>query len=328
MYNLRWAAIGLNINGEMEGSDAMVVWKSGSSLIVSDRHQPTVGVSNADSSQDLTLVQSESQIFPNGTFVVVFTRPLNTGDSNDRPITSETAQSWLFAYSNSGAPGASSSASIGKHSYTDAKNIAFLQDSGTIQGEGKEDSAKLDAFTQVHGSLMFVAWNVLIPAAIYIARFEKNSLGHWWFILHSNLMRLAAVFMIIAFGFIVAALDEHFDNAHAILGLITLLLTILIQMPLGFFIDRWFVRGRTEVPWHDKVHWWLGRAVFLLSYVLIPLGLWSYGASDAIKIAWFVYAFVVILVVFIVGQIIHRNDTPHDIVLKQQEEKSEVQETA
>ena len=42
----------------------------------------------------------------------------------------------------------------------------------------------------VHGTLMTVAWLILIPIGIYIAAFHKN-LGHLWYRLHLGIQSIA-----------------------------------------------------------------------------------------------------------------------------------------
>ena len=63
---------------------------------------------------------------------------------------------------------------------------------------------------------MFVSWNILVPAAIFVAMFEKATLGHTWFRLHVGLMSLACLMMVIAFVLIVYVRGEGFDGLHAV----------------------------------------------------------------------------------------------------------------
>lgn len=51
-------------------------------------------------------------------------------------------------------------------------------------------------------------------------------------------------------------------GAHVIIGIIIVILTIL-QVIGGILIDKWFDPNRTEVPFSDKLHWWLGRILLL-----------------------------------------------------------------
>ncbi len=70
-------------------------------------------------------------------------------------------------------------------------NIKFLIIFVFFSLSGKVDSA-MD-LSAVHGWLMGFAWLVLLPAAAFIARFMKGTLGKWWFHLHRALTLLAVV---------------------------------------------------------------------------------------------------------------------------------------
>lgn len=47
----------------------------------------------------------------------------------------------------------------------------------------------------------------------------------------------------------------------------------LAQCILGFVIDHLWDPARQRAPWHDKLHWWLGRIMIFLSIVVMFLGL-------------------------------------------------------
>ncbi|KAJ1565139.1 hypothetical protein HK405_013066, partial [Cladochytrium tenue] len=112
-----------------------------------------------------------------------------------------------------------------------------------------------DVGVLVHGSLMFVAWGVCPPAAIFIARYLKPQLRHNWYRLH---MGLATGGTLLLTG----------------LGLLFVELTLGPgDVVLGVLANWLFSPSRTGVPWWDQLHWWLGRGVVLLALAQIHLGL-------------------------------------------------------
>ena len=47
---------------------------------------------------------------------------------------------------------------------------------------------------------------------------------------------------------------------------------IIAQSILGVVIDRLFSPNRKSIPWYDKAHWYLGRGLFLFSFITIIFG--------------------------------------------------------
>ena len=52
-----------------------------------------------------------------------------------------------------------------------------------------------------------------------------------------------------------------------------MLIGVFLQSLHGIIIDRLWNPKRTTVPWYDKLHWYMGRGLFLVGLVNIPLGL-------------------------------------------------------
>ena len=87
-------------------------------------------------------------------------------------------------------------------------------------------------------------------------------------------------------------------------------------------IDKLWSPGRNTVPWHDKLHWWVGRIAFGLSFVAIPTGLNASGiVSSTVMAIWYVWAIGVVLVLGfgVVGVYRwrkNRNKDPHGTIVK------------
>jgi hypothetical protein len=132
----------------------------------------------------------------------------------------------------------------------------------------------------VHGYLLLFAW-VLCPfVGIFIARFMKAKLGHWWYRLHLMVMIFGAGLFSIAGALLVYLYKDgpHFSteySLHPLLGLIVTILMIL-QFVLGFVSDYLFDEDRTSIPWWDVLHWWFGRLLTIFAIATIVLGIRYY----------------------------------------------------
>ncbi len=70
-----------------------------------------------------------------------------------------------------------------------------------------------------------------------------------------------------------------------------------IQAGLGVVSHFTFDKKRLAPPkFPDITHWWVGRTVFLLGVIVIPLGLHSLGARG---MAWNGYWMWIVLVLFV-----------------------------
>jgi hypothetical protein len=304
-----------------------MVWaNSDGSITLSDRR----GVGHSaivDSSQDLTLLPGSGYDSSSGKLLVNFQRLKDTGDSSDRVIKNE-PQNWIYAWSPVNPGNADPAAFLNRHqayAAPSARNVLLeptpttvttlptsSPTSGTDDGALGEDNEiveisteQLLVYTRAHGTLMFLAWHVLIPAAIFVAMFEKESLGVWWFRIHIILTLFAGIFMLIALALMLSISGPAFDNTHTVLGIITMVLAIGIQMPLGIYIDKKWNPNRTRVPWHDRLHQWLGRIAFVLTFAVIHLGFLEYeeeftGSIGLVLPLWYAWSIgVVFLGVFV-----------------------------
>ncbi|KAI9218776.1 hypothetical protein BC828DRAFT_407290, partial [Blastocladiella britannica] len=108
---------------------------------------------------------------------------------------------------------------------------------------------------------------------IFTARFLKTRIPQQWFSIHRALF-LGVLVLTIA-GFVTAFLyvdgGAHFDSLHAIIGLAMLSATVL-QVVLGFVIDKMFDPTRNTAPIRDKAHWALGYFLLVAGPINVILG--------------------------------------------------------
>jgi magnesium-transporting ATPase (P-type) len=148
---------------------------------------------------------------------------------------------------------------------------------------------------EIHGSFMYVAWGVAPFFGIFVARYMK-SLGHKWYILHLWIF-LGVTGLGTLIGFLLIVLYKSPSQPrelHDFLG-IFIFVFMMIQILLGFFINYMWKPSRTSVPIHDKIHWWMGRGVFVAGLINIALGLLSYAKRWPVSTS--VYVCYILLVI-------------------------------
>jgi uncharacterized membrane protein YhaH (DUF805 family) len=100
---------------------------------------------------------------------------------------------------------------------------------------------------------------------------------------------------------VAVTVNDHFENAHQVIGLIIFIFAVL-QTILGVVINHLFDANRSTLPWHDQLHWWLGRLVMLLAVINIFLGIELYGENESVLMGLFGAFIVIVIGVFAVGQ--------------------------
>jgi hypothetical protein len=145
----------------------------------------------------------------------------------------------------------------------------------------------------IHAVAMFAAWGVFPYVAIYIARYLKDAWGHRWFQAHMGIMfygvGILTIIGLVSIEIQVADGSQRFiSSTHGILGTVVALVGFPLQVILGFVSDKLWSPDRVAIPVWDKVHWWLGRALVLLSAVTFYFGLSLYGADTWVYIAVYV----------------------------------------
>lgn len=162
-----------------------------------------------------------------GGWTAIFSRPLNTSNAYQgaMPISTKDDVPLIAAWGDGTqmSKHAESASSSGYVSITRG-TFSSIKDVGDLY--------------IAHGVVMTLAWAILVPSGIFVARYFKNSKVLNWRSSHSTLQMGAFVLFVSAFFVAVAANQAsgvHFVSAHAILGLITILLGML-QPILGLCV--------------------------------------------------------------------------------------------
>ncbi|CAJ0839914.1 15019_t:CDS:2 [Entrophospora sp. SA101] len=157
---------------------------------------------------DLILDQDNSGIIGNN-FVVNFKR-LRSVQSN----TIRHKQPFVWAISYTNPKSSAFNATIEKHDWTGLTTLRLTQ-SGQTDGV----LTTYDRYIIAHSTLMFIAWFVITPGSIFVARFGRNILPSSWFKIHWIAQLFVATPLVII-GFILpivaVAGNVVFDETHQV----------------------------------------------------------------------------------------------------------------
>jgi hypothetical protein len=155
---------------------------------------------------------------------------------------------------------------------------------------------------QWHGSLMTFGFSICMTIGMFVARHLKSH--KWWFSVHILLQVLGTVAALTAFGLVLwLKIDNNypqFASTHSRFGLATLIVVVLNVFKGWLAHVKWNPKRTSPPVFPDQIHWWLGRAIFVLSTVTVILGQLTYEVglpvilvySIAIGTAVFFYFYI------------------------------------
>lgn len=280
--------LGLGIGEGMTNGYLMVAWPNDDGSITLSQREGEDGFQPklTDQQDDLTLLSSSNI---DNKLIVEFTRPLNVKGNKGRTV--EIEQTFGYAFSTLNPGDRNKDAFLPSHDYN-----------GNVRLNLKEGGSELaltryDKLIIAHASLMFAAWLVIIPCAIFIARFGRNILPTKWFKLHVGIQVSLSTPVILAgssLSFVAAGSQLKFDDPHQIVGFV-LFLGFFVQLAIGAIHHHLYDKDRNHTPWWTKLHWWFGRALVVLAAFQIPLGLKLYGAKMSYFYIYYVYFFILLI---------------------------------
>ncbi|KAF0421490.1 CBD9-like protein [Gigaspora margarita] len=236
---------------------------------------------------DLQLVPNKTSGLINNRLVVYFRRLQTVRDS-----TINETQNFAWAYSTNRPSGKDPTSTITKHIYKD--NIVLdLANTGLENSSGSSNT--YNKLIISHAIIMFLAWMVFLPGAVFVARFARTL--SFWVQLHMSIQIFIVVPLVIAGSVIVyvAVGGYQTSDPHKILGLI-LFICLFVQIFIGLFHHKTYDAYREHTPWWTHLHRWLGRAIVTLAIFQVPLGLSLYGAQMSIFYIYYVYVSIVIII--------------------------------
>ncbi|KAJ4383901.1 hypothetical protein N0V86_000744 [Didymella sp. IMI 355093] len=153
-----------------------------------------------------------------------------------------------------------------------------------------------------HGIIAAITFLFVVPGAIFMARFYHRNPRlalrvHIWL----QIMTLLLATAIIVLGFQAVGLERSLTNPHHGIGVA--LYTLVVVQVLGGSIIHRLEKGkeRFKVPLKLILHQWIGRVVLLLGIAQIPLGLTLYGSPKVLFILFAVWAFLLLVVYFVLS---------------------------
>ena len=162
-----------------------------------------------------------------------------------------------------------------RHGPNDRGSVSVEWQSGTSSSSLSDSDLE-----RAHGVFMLLAWMVLIPMGIIVARFFKDEEGAW-FSKHKILMGIGIGFTLLGFILIIVAVShshaDHMSTSHAQMGLVITILAVLHPIFAMF-------RNKKRELWEAQ-HKWTARLLYLLAFINCFLGS-SLLASKGSKLAF------------------------------------------
>ncbi|PVH84778.1 hypothetical protein DL98DRAFT_651511 [Cadophora sp. DSE1049] len=153
---------------------------------------------------------------------------------------------------------------------------------------------------RAHGIIAVIAFLVLLPTAILMAQFYSRN-PFWALRMHIYLQILVVGLSTVVFiiGFNTVGLNRSLTNPHHGIG-VAIYTLILVQAIGGWWIHkREKKRIPVKLPVKLVLHQWLGRAIALLGFAQVPLGLTLYGSPRWMFILYAVWMFFLLVLFFI-----------------------------
>jgi len=277
--NVGWAGVG--VGKYMTTSYLIVAWPNSSgNVTVSQRRADGYYEPIPSPNQSDLILDAEASGIQNGKFVAVIRRAVTVADST---IQMNEKQWFVYALGPS-RPSDEYNATLEQHRADQTGVTELIIDNG--------DQDVTDKYLAIHAAFMLVAWAVATPLAIFIVRFGRKALPNTWFRLHWGIqVFVTTTCVIVGFVFAVMAMGGlRHDRAHHKLGY-AIIVGFIAQLGLGVFHHVKFDKRREYVPLWTKIHWWVGRLLFIFVLLQIELGL---RLSAEVTMGWYIAYYVYI----------------------------------
>lgn len=173
------------------------------------------------------------------------------------------------------------------------------EDLGLPTGEQSEmlDNLPFDVWMTIHGSLMLLAWGLLAPSGVYVARYLRY---RQWFPIHRGLMLMTVLSSALGSTIGFLACESHFNKPHKILAPIINSLMIL-QMIGGMIAHAKRDPSRTSRPVLNQMHRITGGITMILGWTNICLGVYD-NPSWPLPLKWSIVGVYFGLIAVIFGR--------------------------
>lgn len=184
-------------------------------------------------------------------------------------------------------------------------NFATMQYNG--MGNRFRDLPQYHTLIMGHGVIAAITFLVLVPAAIFIARYFHVE-GRLAYKLHVYI-QILVVFLatvVLVLGWFAVGPERSLSNPHHGIG-VAIYVCVLVQFLYGWWwsrIERKRSRPHPTIPLKVHIHRLFGRAIAILAFVQVALGLTLYGSPKALFV---VYALWGALLLFLYLALEYRN---------------------
>ncbi|ORY40144.1 hypothetical protein BCR33DRAFT_370892 [Rhizoclosmatium globosum] len=261
MYSTVKGWISIGTGSFMDGSTMFVAWKDGSDVLITQRigkghDQPPLAPKPI-----FTKVATPASVTIPAAFSGLIASFQIPASSN--LVSASGPTNFIFATSNDPVAKPSDVNSMyPQHSVSGAFTLDVSK--GGVGTTAEKSGVDL---ILLHGIAMFIAWAVVPPVAIFIARYLKKALGHKWYLSHVGLF-LFGTGGLIVMGLVTVEVNlapgvTRFigSSVHGIMGTVIALALYPLQCVLGFASNYFFDENRKKVAVIDQVHWWVGRTI-------------------------------------------------------------------
>ncbi|EPE32462.1 hypothetical protein GLAREA_07595 [Glarea lozoyensis ATCC 20868] len=150
-----------------------------------------------------------------------------------------------------------------------------------------------------HAILAVITFLVIVPSAIFIARFHRGTNALRWHI-YLQIMTVALSTVVLVLGWFAVGPNRSLTNPHHGIGLAIYVL-IMLQWLGGSWIYTRKPRTRKRQSLKRYLHQWIGRATALLAIAQVPLGLTLYGSPRWTFILYALWMAFLVLLYFILS---------------------------
>lgn len=204
-----------------------------------------------------------------GTTTFEFTRPLDTTDAYDKPLSQSGEIKIIWAYGGSDDY-------LNLHSRKGGATISLTGGQTSIQAEAGGQRDLYVLLYPVHAVLMSTAF-VLLLVGMFFPRYFKRK--KWWLKMHRRIGIAGGAIGVAGVGIAVYMISQttrmHLRVLHSYIGGITIILIIFTP-----FLGHFMLKIR-KVPSRAKqaraIHRWVGRITLLFMAATIVLGLFQAG---------------------------------------------------
>ncbi|KAH8815967.1 hypothetical protein F5884DRAFT_204199 [Xylogone sp. PMI_703] len=151
-----------------------------------------------------------------------------------------------------------------------------------------------------HGIVAAITFLFFVPFAIFFARFPSRRPGRSMrFHIYFQVMTLLLSTVVFILGFQAVGPKRALTNPHHGIG-VAIYVMILVQALYGSWVyGREKGRSRMRQPLKIVLHQWFGRAIALLGFAQIPLGLTLYGSPKSLFVLYALWMAFLLLLYFI-----------------------------